>query len=79
MGIVNGMILTALGLVVAISLFLGFATLAKKAFNTQPHSTVDSTQTLSDQKRRMETIQRQQEDLMRQQKQRIKDLQRRQR
>lgn len=72
---IDAVLLLIVGIIVAVSLFLGVITAVKKSFKVSPSpKRIDSSEIIRDQKRRMEDINRQQESLTRERQQKLRDL-----
>lgn len=72
----SGILFVVIGLV-ALALFWGLLTGLKKSFSFSKPQTVDSTQTLQEQRQRSQDIVERQKRLMEDQRQRLRDMQRR--
>lgn len=79
MGVLNFLILSAVGIVLCISLFLGMVGLTKKVFKNDPQDKmINSRPMVQDQSQLTKEIQDRQSELKRQQDQKMKDLKRQQ-
>jgi hypothetical protein len=72
----DGLILAIFLIIVVVALFIGAKTFLSKAVGTMPTNSIDSTDTLRNQRERMRSVKEQHDRMMQMQQQRIRDAKR---